>query len=415
MVNDEKSAVAETPLLKGLRPLLELLPPPGVGGASDLLIRNAFASVMRELGDFDAAERLYQEILEEQPKNQGALRNRVVNALRGSDMLHALDCVDEALEEAPDDPNLLQSRATILGRLGRHEEAVADLERRRSACPADIPATLAVAQALSAAGKHARADAEFAAILARESDHLGALLGRIDSALSLGDPHLALEHCHHALKLLPGEPQLREKQAIVLHRCGRSSEAVTRLRALIKEDPARLVRRTWLANALRAAGDNEAAMSAYDEVLAAEPANEAALLGRIDTALAVGDVDSALELCDRAISAKDGPLYQQRRAIALGRAGRSAESIERLELLHRESPEDLALTLDLARARLASGDLDGADRLFAEVLEAEPGQRVALLGRADIRDRQGDPAGAMALLEESLDLHKGRADGSAAA
>ncbi|MEE4173085.1 MAG: tetratricopeptide repeat protein [Xanthomonadales bacterium] len=414
-MNEPNPKTADIRLLDGLRPLPEFLPAPGAGSARDATIRIALATIFRELGDYEAAERLYLEILVEEPRHQGALRNRVWNALRRGEMEGALICVDEALEQIPGDPVLLRNRATVLGRLGRHEEAVAQLELLREESPNDIPTIMALAHALRAAGNHARADLEFAAVLALESDHVGALLGRIDSALSFEDPQEGLSRCDQALDLLPRETRLQERRAILLQRCGRPAEAVELLRQLVAEDPNRLQRRIWLGDALRAIGDNKAAMTAYDEVIAVQPANRDALLGRIDTALAIGDVDAALELCDRAISVSDDARFHQRKAAVLQRAGRDAESVGNLEVLHRQTPEDLPLTIELARARLASGDLDGADDLFARVLEADPGHRAALLGRVDIRERQGDTAGAMALLEESLDLPNGRADGPDAA
>ncbi|MCG8589586.1 MAG: tetratricopeptide repeat protein, partial [Proteobacteria bacterium] len=53
------------------------------------------------------------------------------------------------------------------------------------------------------------------------------------------DPATAVEHYRHALRLLPGHPDLVLALATALERAGRTDEAIGEVEMLLREHPAR--------------------------------------------------------------------------------------------------------------------------------------------------------------------------------
>lgn len=217
------------------------------------------------------------------------------------------------------------------------------------------------------------------------------------------------------------------------------------------------------------AGDAEAALEAYDEVLAISPTNLEALtykawVGRTSGAL---DDEEALALLDDALAVNPGHADAQVfRAVVLDGLGRPREAAEQLWAVDAEAvPEFMdglvsSFALGVVESLVAEGDLEGANRtldtllavapedlpglvtkgtLLGAVAEAAQGEdrtqvagralealdeavRVAesrpdelvaaLLARAEVRARLGDPAGARADLEriDGLEAPEGLVD-----
>jgi tetratricopeptide (TPR) repeat protein len=67
----------------------------------------------------------------------------------------------------------------------------------------------------------------------------------------------------------------------------------------------------------------------------------------------------------------------------------------------RTAPTKLATIIDSAEDALAKGDLEHADKLFAQACDENPGSARALCGLAGVRRQRGDGAAAMRLLKEA--------------
>lgn len=130
------------------------------------------------------------------------------------------------------------------------------------------------------------------------------------------------------------------------------------------------------ASAHHAAGNHAQARPFYDEVLAADPDHPTALLRVAEQELASGRADDAAARSERALNA------------AMGRGQPTTD-----------------FWFVLGRAHMARGDWQAAERAFAGMLDASPGNAAALLSLGWAALAAGDPARAELPLREAVARH----------
>lgn len=333
----------------------------------------------------------------------GPTRERILTAVRSREFPAALAAIHVGLGRTPRDPWLLVKKGEVLASLGRRGDAVALLERVHRQLPGNATVAVALARACQAAGEHTRADAQFAAVLEQHPGHPGALRGRVDTALALDDPQLALQRCQQALARIPGDRGLREQQGTLLQRCQRPAEAAQVFQLLVEEQPHRLFLRLRLAVALRLSGDPAGSLRLCAQVLQREPDNRLALGNRIEAALAANDPGEALRCCAAALQHHPGDQeLQHQRARALLRAGRTSEAMAELEALRAAAPDSIPLAIELARAYQRAGEPTAAEPLLDGILREQPRHLGAALARADLAEQGRDLPGALAVLERAV-------------
>ena len=166
-------------------------------------------------------------------------------------------------------------------------------------------------------------------------------------------------------------------------------------------------------------GDGERALALADEALAialerVPPAASGRHVARAEALIALGDLEGAREALAEFVSAKlpeiqrsftvaAAGLTRSRLELAAGAPVAAAEAAERLLERLRATGAEIFVAealATLARARVAAGELDDAERLIGESLERSSrlGERLArwsaLEVLAEIRDRRGDAVGA---------------------
>ncbi len=133
-----------------------------------------------------------------------------------------------------------------------------------------------------------------------------------------------------------------------------------------------------IASAHHAAGNQAKARPLYDEVLAADPEHPVALLRIAEQELAQGRAEDAAGYAERALQAAP----------------------------HRMPPaRDLWFVL--GRAHMARRDWQAAERAFAGMLHAAPGDRGALLCLGSVALAAGDPVRAEPPLRDAVARHPG--------
>lgn len=161
---------------------------------------------------------------------------------------------------------------------------------------------------------------------------------------------------------------------------------------------------TGLAAVFRTIGAHGEADGYYSAALDIVPNSRAALLGRVDMALAMGDSDTALVRADAALDhLPDDPLLQERRANALLRAGQAAAAVSQLEALRmRKGGGPVRARLLLARVYRARSDFDAAKSVYDDILQSDPGHPAAHMGRIDTAGASGDLQAALEYADAAL-------------
>ena len=143
---------------------------------------------------------------------------------------------------------------------------------------------------------------EYAALLARQ--------GRFDEAL---------QHGRRAVALDPNNPQVLARMVDVAHNALQIDLATQWLQQLVNLVPQNSGIKLLLATDLRRTGRHDEALTRYDELIAAEPGNNAALLGRAQAWHAKGDDKAALADCATLLDREpQNEEYKFLRALASG-------------------------------------------------------------------------------------------------
>lgn len=196
----------------------------------------------------------------------------VQHLITSGKLSEAADRLNAVAKSAPRDPRvyLLGMR---LGEAGGNPQRAEEAARRAVELEPSWPVSVT----------------EYAALLAR--------LGRFDEALT---------HGRRAVALDPRNPQVLARMADVAQDAQQLELALVWLQQLSQLVPANASVRLLVASTLRRVGRGDEALQVYDEVLAAQPENNAALLGRAQAHHAKGDEAAALKDCDTLLEREPG-------------------------------------------------------------------------------------------------------------
>ncbi|MCG6928487.1 MAG: tetratricopeptide repeat protein [Acidobacteria bacterium] len=132
------------------------------------------------------------------------------------------------------------------------------------------------------------------------------------------------------------------------------------------------------AVSLHRAGDLEAAVAAYREVLAIDGDNAAARSNLGAALAALGRYEEAIAAYRAALQGVPNPGIRYNLALAYYKSGDVTRAAEELEVLHEATPEELRTTLLLADCRFRLGQLDDVEALLRPVAVASPDNRAVL-------------------------------------
>jgi Flp pilus assembly protein TadD len=209
-------------------------------------------------------------------------------ALRSGDRARALQAARQAMQGAPEHPEILRQYAAALTAHGPSPEAVGAIERALAFYPDDPVMLTTHAIVMQANGRLDDAVESFrlASELAPESANNAYNLGRV--LLRRGDEDGSLKALEQALAIDPEHRNARATAADVLVRLGRGDEAVVHLRRLLERDPGDI--RSWTALAAIRAGAVEAADLAAMTALFENPATLAD--DRVRLGFALGKIEA---------------------------------------------------------------------------------------------------------------------------
>ncbi len=328
------------------------------------------AELALDANDAQRAQRYAQQALDRDPKQLGAKRVLARAYVVRGDAPKAIATAREIMRD--DATRGAFELAEVLAALDRIEEAHQELERLRStkASPSEIDKRLALLA--YNAGDLKEAQQRFADLATHGEASDAALLYLADIAARDGDTEAALAG-YRRLADSAFALEARSRAAGILLTRSKRSEAMLLLDDYVNDHP-----------------DSE-----FETRL-----SEARLLADH------GEADAGLSLLASALERHPKhPAIEYDRAVILERAGRVKESVEVLERLLKERPEDPVLMNALGYTLADHGlDLGRAEGLIHKALSATPDSPAVLDSLGWVRFRQGDAKGAVPELEHAYSL-----------
>lgn len=328
------------------------------------------AELALDANDAQRAERYAQQALDRDPKQFGAKRVLARAYVVRGDAPKAISTAREIMQE--DATRGAFELAEVLAALDRIEEAHQELERLRStkASPSEIDRRLALLA--FNAGDLKEAQQRFADLATHGEATDAALLYLADIAARDGDSEAALAG-YRRLADSAFALEARSRAASILLTRSKKSEALLLLDDYASDHPdSEFETRLSEARLLADHGDAEKGLSLLSDALDRHPKH---------------------------------PAIEYDRAVILERAGRVKESVEVLERLLAERPDDPVLMNALGYTLADhSLDLGRAENLIHKALVATPDSPAVLDSLGWVRFRQGDIKGAVPALEHAYSL-----------
>jgi tetratricopeptide (TPR) repeat protein len=240
--------------------------------------------------------------------------------------LQLADCT-RAVELDPSNPEVWQARALSYLRQNETQKAIDDFNSLIELDPESLPVRLAVAETLAQIAQYDEAlkhinltidkQPTAAAYMLRarlrvQQEKLTEAIQDLDEAVKLaptealpllmraqlyvdeGRNALALQDVDRVLEMRPGVPAVRQMRREILAAMGNFTDALRDVEEQLLKDPDDLGLKLELAIYLNAAEQSADAVKVYSDVLKVDPQNGAALRGRGDAYLNIGDHPKAV-------------------------------------------------------------------------------------------------------------------------
>lgn len=281
------------------------------------------------------------------------------------------------------------------------------------------------------------ARSRFVELLTLEPDNLSAKIALAQLHLQDGEPQRALDLTERLHRADPANLQLAGVVGQAYLAAGRPHDAAAVFRGLIAAHPDAVVPRLALAQALATAGEQGQAREQLETILALDPPNQAAGLAlarlasaegdwqraermlaalegtaadsadvlelRGDIALAAGRLDEATHLYRRVLDSAPTGMRLMKLAAVERRAGNpNAPSI--LQDWLADHPDDVAVRLALADARLAAQDNAAARQEYERIITIDPQNVVARNNLAWLLWQAGEVNAALPHVTTALEL-----------
>jgi tetratricopeptide (TPR) repeat protein len=353
------------------------------------------AAFLHARGQLDASLAEYEQLYRADPRDTDA-RGRLVTLYVATNKLsEAIKLLDQTVKEHPADPQAYQTRAELLLRANRLDEAEKDARQVLSFQANSVPAQVVLAavarkRSLGTAERKALADA-----LQTAPQSIQVRLQLAKSLLRDNQAKTALDILNEAPVDQAKAPQLLEQKNWALLELGKNEEVEANLGSVLRRDWTRDMPLQEAVVKYRKK-DYSAAQKSVEEALKSKVADEraAALLVRIYTAQNQSD-EGLRRLAAIAASHPKSPDLQFL-------LGNSYENIGRLKEARAAYTAAKAANPYFQKADLALADLDSrenpdaARRRLAEILHADPKNVAALLLWAGVEEKAGQRAEAMA-------------------
>lgn len=338
----------------------------------------AVAAHQHRAGQLKEAERLYRQILQENPQHADTLHllgvlslqggrndvavdfitkaiaendrvpsfyNNLGNALKGLGRLQqAALSYEKALALRADSPDALYNLAVTQQELGRLDQAAAAYRRVVAVRPDHAAAHSNLGNILHAQGKLDAAAACYERALQFQPDFLPALVNRGNVLKAQGKLDAAILSYRRALSISPGYAEAHNNLGIALFESGKLDEAVDSYGRALSFKPGYAEAHRNLGNALKEQGHPAEAVACYRRALEIEPHDPEARLGVAIAAIPIfsGSIAESAGACQAFAQSLDD--LRQWSLEVPARLGKSIGSNQPFYLAYRPSNVTAALS-----------------------------------------------------------------------
>ncbi len=405
---------------------------------------NAAVNLQRG-GRLDDAERVYRQILSQQPECADALHLLGVLCAQRQKTGEAIELIGRAISIQPGAAGFHANLASVLFSAGKAAEAAGAYREFLRLAPGNVEGLLGLGIALKAAGDLREAELRLSEVLTIDPNNVRAIHHRGEVWLAEGKLAEAESAFRRAIALQPSFGLSHNSLGNLLSQSGRFDAAIEQYQAVLQVQPQFADAWSNLSNALREKRRYQEAIAAAQKAIALRPDFAGAFAALGNALRESGQKEEAIEQYRRALALRDDlapvlnnlaiTLADRRRfdealgaidqalklrprwAIAwnnrgkiLRDAGRLEEAAGAIKTALEIEPEMAGAHVNLAGVQLDNADIDAAWATIERALQLDGNLAVAHNLAANILKEAGDVAGAIAHLDRTLELDPANAD-----
>lgn len=371
--------------------------------------RIALARLLFFGGAIDEAERHVKDTLAIDPRQAEALAVRGAIALARGDAQSARADVDQALAVDADDTYALSLSSSLYVRANETDKAVAQLAAATRRRPDDLALRRVYAELFLQQNRAAEAVAQLQEIVRLQPDVREHRMQLAELYARLGDAANVEATLRAAVVARPDDDDVKLALVDFLRGANRAEDARKTLEEFAQAESSNLALQVALGRLYRLLGRSADAERVLADVIDASREGRQGMRARIELArlhIDGKDLPAASTLVEEVLAenALDAGALTLRATMALAR-GEHALAIADLRSALRDAPDDKEMARLLARAYLGNGDRLLAAQTLESLVARAPEDVDSQLLLADLRQQDGKPEEAVALLRVALAAH----------
>lgn len=305
---------------------------------------------------FDAASKIYQEIISQEPKHADAHHLLATILVQQGDFTAALTHMKAALAVKPAEAIFHNTIGNIYKSLNQPSEAIQSYQ-----------------QALQQDANLAEVHNNLATILMQQ-----------------GDVNAAIRHYAMAVNLQPAYSDAHFNLGLLFIRENKLAEAITQFRNVVKLNPYHMAAKKYLADLLLTQEKPAKAKRIYLEILQTDPKNVDVLNNLGVSLLKLNQQQEAIDYFTEVLFLDEDHIDARNNLAAMYLQNNRYENAARhYQFLIDKNPDDVNALYNIAVAQMAIGELDKAMKNFTDVLHHEPSHIDALCNLAAIYVKLG--------------------------
>jgi len=326
-----------------------------------------------QAGRLADAERIYRQILAQQPNHADALHLLGVLAVQAGRLDTGVELIRRAIDICSTNSLYYSNLGKALVDLGRFDEAIAACRQAIRLNPDFAEAHNHLGNALQDKGQLDESIAAYRQAIRLKPDHAKALHNLGTALHANGQPDEAIAAYGQALRLKPDFAEAHYSLGIALQAKGQLEEATTSYRQAIVLKPDYADAYGNLGNALQDKGQLDEAIAAYQQAIRLNPDFAEAHNSMGAALLRKRQADEAVACFRHAIRLKpDFAEAHDNLGNALKNMGQLDEAIACFQQAIRLKPDDAESHYNHANALLAQGQFDEAIAAYSQAIRLKP-------------------------------------------